>query len=260
MTSCEGAAEKVRRLSALDEVLPSYPFRERHERTIAASQDVVWSALLAITTQDLRLSSLLMGIRGLPSRISGRSNGLRRASHKPVIEQFIAGGFRKLRDDPPNVLVAGAATQPCRLAKGEVADVCDLAGFRAFKPAWLCPRGHIVRARTDGEREMPVDRDSCLADGCPGGTGLPSLLVGDSSWIGAHPSRDAACGGPPIWPSMNETRSNVPVKFLYNPQSHPAIGGRLLCACLDRARCDSGPRPGGIHADPAEGRREKPRD
>jgi len=34
---------------------------------------------------------------------------LRRASHKPVIEQFIAGGFRKPRDDPPNGLVAGAA-------------------------------------------------------------------------------------------------------------------------------------------------------
>ena len=185
---------------------------------------------------------------------------MRRASHKPVIEQFIAGGFRKLRDDPPNVLVAGAAMQRCRLAKGEVADVCDLAGFRAFKPAWFCPRGHIVRARTDGEREMPVDRDSCLTDGCPGGTGLPSLLVGDSSWIGAHPSRDAARGGPPIWPSMNETRPRVLVKFPYRPQSHPAAGGRLLCACLDRARCDSGPRPGGIRTDPAEGRWEKPRD
>ena len=119
-------------MSALDEVLPSYRFRERHDRTIAASPDEVWSALLAIATQDLPLSSLLMGIRGLPSRISGRSNGLRRASHKPVIDQFIAGGFRKLRDDPPKVLVAGAAMQPWRLVKGEVADVRDLAGFRAF--------------------------------------------------------------------------------------------------------------------------------
>jgi len=119
-------------LSARDEVLPSYRFREHHDRTIAASPDVVWSALIAITTQDLPLSSLLMGIRGLPSRISGRSNGLKRASHKPVIDQFIAGGFRKLRDDPPNVLVAGAAMQPWRLVKGEVADVFDLAGFRAF--------------------------------------------------------------------------------------------------------------------------------
>jgi hypothetical protein len=124
-------------LSALDEVLPSYRFRERHGRTIAASPDVIWSALLAITTQDLPLSSLLMGIRGLPSRISGRSNGLRRASHKPVIDQFIAGGFRKLRDDPPNVLVAGAAMHPWRLVKGEVTDVRDLAGFRAFNQPGL---------------------------------------------------------------------------------------------------------------------------
>ena len=53
-------------------------------------------------------------------------------SQKPVIDQFIAGGFRKLRDDPPHVLVAGAAIQPWRLVTGEVADVCDLAGFRAF--------------------------------------------------------------------------------------------------------------------------------
>ena len=30
------------------------------------------------------------------------------------------------------MVVAGAAMQPWRLVKGEVADVCDLAGFRAF--------------------------------------------------------------------------------------------------------------------------------
>jgi hypothetical protein len=53
-------------LSALDEILPSYRFRERHERTIAASPDVVWGAQLAITTQYLPLSSLLMGIAAFP--------------------------------------------------------------------------------------------------------------------------------------------------------------------------------------------------
>ena len=34
-------------LIALDEVLPSYRFRERRDRTVAASPEVVWSALLA---------------------------------------------------------------------------------------------------------------------------------------------------------------------------------------------------------------------
>lgn len=119
-------------MRALDEVLPTYRFGEHHKMTIAAPPYVVWGALLAVTTQDLPLSRLLMGIRGLPSRISGRNTRLMRASHKPVIDQFIAAGFRKLRVDPPNVLAAGAAIQPWRLVRGEVADVCDLAGFRAF--------------------------------------------------------------------------------------------------------------------------------
>jgi hypothetical protein len=44
-------------LSALDDVLPSYRFRERHDRTIAASPDVIWNALLAITRPVSRSSS-----------------------------------------------------------------------------------------------------------------------------------------------------------------------------------------------------------
>lgn len=167
----KGPAEKARRSSALDEVLPAYRFRERHERTIAAPPDVVWSALLAITTQDLPMSSLLMGIRALPSRLSGQTKGLRRTSRKPVIDQFIAGGFRKLRVDPPNVLVAGAAIQPWRLVKGEVADVGDLAGFRAFKqPGFVLAAVSFeveqtekgVRLSTE-TRVQPTDRRAGLA-------------------------------------------------------------------------------------------------
>src|SRR5437870_1397707 len=176
MTSCEGAAEKAWRLSALDEVLPSYRFRERHERTIAASQDVVWSALLAITTQDLWLSSLLMGIRGLPSRISGRSNGLRRASHKPVIDQFIAGGFRKLRDDPPNLLVAGAAMQPWRLLKGEVADVCDLAAFAPSPSQVLSSRSY--RSSSNRPRKGYACRPRLVSSRRIAGRDWPSFLTG----------------------------------------------------------------------------------
>lgn len=122
----------MRRLSALDEVLPVYRFRERHERSIAAPPERVWSALLSITPRDLPLSRLLMGIRSVPSWLSRRRGGFG-ATSRPVIDLFIAGGFRKLRDDPPHVIVAGAAMQPWRLVPGEVVDVRDLAGFRGFK-------------------------------------------------------------------------------------------------------------------------------
>jgi hypothetical protein len=121
----------MRPLSALDTVLPAYRFRERHHRTIAATPDVVWAALLTITPQDLPLSRVLMGIRGLPGWLAGRRGGSG-ASSRPVIDMFIAGGFRKLREDPPHVIIAGAAMQPWRLVQGEMADVRDLDGFRAF--------------------------------------------------------------------------------------------------------------------------------
>ncbi len=119
-------------MSALDEVLPVYRFRERHERIIAAPPERVWSALLSITPQDLPLSRLLMGVRGAPAWLAGQRGGFG-ASGRPIIDLFIAGGFRKLRDDPPRVLIAGAAMQPWRLVQGDVADVRDLAGFLAFK-------------------------------------------------------------------------------------------------------------------------------
>lgn len=125
-------AERVRILSALDEVLPVYRFRERHERIIAAPPERVWSALLSITPHDLPLSRLLMGIRGAPGWLAGQ-RGVFGASRRPVIDLFISGGFRKLRHDPPRVLIAGAAMQPWRLVHGDVADVRDLAHFRAFR-------------------------------------------------------------------------------------------------------------------------------
>lgn len=128
----------MRTLNALDEILPTFRFGERHEKTIAAPPERVWRALLTITAQDLPVSRLLMGIRGLPARISGGHGGLNRASHRPVLDEFLKGGFRELRVDPPHVLVAGAALQPWRLVQGEVVDVRDLAGFRAFnKPGFV---------------------------------------------------------------------------------------------------------------------------
>ena len=50
------------------------------------------------------------------------------------------------------------------------------------------------------------------------------------------------------------------LSFGHNSQSHPAAGGRLLRVCLDRARCDSGLRPGRLRPSPQLGVWGHPRD
>ena len=120
-------------MAALDEVLPVYRHRERQQRTIAASPAEVWKALLALKADELPLSRVLIGLRSIPRVFLGQpvraSDGART---RPVIDEFIRGGFRELRVDPEHLLIVGAAIQPWRLVRGEVADVRDLSGFQAF--------------------------------------------------------------------------------------------------------------------------------
>jgi hypothetical protein len=119
-------------MAALDEVLPVYRHRERHQRTIPAQPADVWQALLAITTDDLPLSRFLMGVHSIPQRLLRGSDGFASRHAQPVVETFKRGGFRELRAEPGHLLIAGAAIQPWRLVGGRIADVRDLAGFRAF--------------------------------------------------------------------------------------------------------------------------------
>jgi hypothetical protein len=47
----------------LDRLLPSYQFRTRYTRTIAAPPAAVWAATLAVTAEDLPVTRLLMRVR-----------------------------------------------------------------------------------------------------------------------------------------------------------------------------------------------------
>jgi hypothetical protein len=119
--------------AVLDDVLTAYRHRERHTMQIAAAPEAVWSALHAVSAGDLRLTRLLTNIRALPARLPGGrmpSGGL--TADRGFIEAFLERGYRELRVDPPWTLVAGAAGQPWRLRGGEIVDVVDLDGLRAF--------------------------------------------------------------------------------------------------------------------------------
>lgn len=56
----------------LDRLLPSYDFRTRYTRVIAAPPEAVWKALFAVTADELPVTRLLMRIRsGGRTRLSG---------------------------------------------------------------------------------------------------------------------------------------------------------------------------------------------
>lgn len=158
-------------MAALDEVLPVYRHRERHEKTIQAPTVEVWRALLAVTAQELPLSSLLMGIRSIPQRLTRSRDVLSGRASEPVVQVFVEGGFRELRVEPGRLLIAGAAIQPWRLVGGEVADVRDLSGFRGFnQPGFVLaaisfelePAGEGTCLATE-TRVQPTDRSAARA-------------------------------------------------------------------------------------------------
>ena len=158
-------------MAALDDVLPVYRYRERHEKTIQAPPVEVWRALLAVTARELPLSRILMGIRSIPQGLIRTRDVLTGRPSEPVVQVFMRGGFRELRAEPARLLVAGAAIQPWRLVRGRVADIRDLAGFRAFnQPGFVLaaisfelePAGDGTRLATE-TRVQPTDRSAARA-------------------------------------------------------------------------------------------------
>lgn len=158
-------------MATLDELMPAFRHRERHSRTIGAPPEVVWNAMLAVTASELPLSRLLMGIRSLPQRVAGRRDSFNAGAARPVIETFLESGFRTLAEERPRLLVVGAAMQPWRLVGGQVADVVDAAGFRAFdRPGFVLavlslelePIAGRTRLSTE-TRVRPTDRQAARA-------------------------------------------------------------------------------------------------
>jgi hypothetical protein len=111
-----GDAEPVAS-TVLDRLLPSFQAAERHSATIVGSADQVWAALTQVTTGELRLFRLLMGIRALPGRLLG-SPRARFDADEPLLGWAVRFGFTILGQNDRRELVVGAIGQPWRLAGG----------------------------------------------------------------------------------------------------------------------------------------------
>jgi hypothetical protein len=90
----------------LDEVLPTWDFREAHEIRVLRSPEIVYRSLRDFTPPETPITSALFMVRRLPSLISRQP--LRGFDQDlPLIQQFIDGGFKLLAEIPGEEVVAG---------------------------------------------------------------------------------------------------------------------------------------------------------
>jgi hypothetical protein len=128
-------ADSERASTVLDRLVPTFQAVERHSATVAASADQVWAALSQVTTGELRLFRLLMGVRVLPGRLV-RSPRARFDADEPLLGWAVRFGFTILGEDARRELVFGAIGQPWRLAGGRgMVAVVDGSDFAAFDRA-----------------------------------------------------------------------------------------------------------------------------
>lgn len=78
--------------------MPAAPFREVHQRVVAAPIEVVWPHCLDVSAREIRTLGPLMALRGMPARFMGR--GVKSAAApRRVLDVFTDEGFVLLRRD-----------------------------------------------------------------------------------------------------------------------------------------------------------------
>jgi hypothetical protein len=135
--------------SLLDAVQPEYDFSEHHETVVRASPERTFAALRELRPQDLPLTALLMGIRGLPGIISRRT-GLGEL-RKPVIDRLREAGFTLLRETEREV-VFGVVGRFWELRTSRPQEIADARAYIAFDRPGFAKAAWNFQARRVGGR------------------------------------------------------------------------------------------------------------
>ena len=90
---------------ALDDFLPRYDFREVHSIPVAAPPARVIAAARALPARESPVFVVLMALRALPELL--RPGGARLSLERPVVDQFLEGGFTLLADRRDELVLGG---------------------------------------------------------------------------------------------------------------------------------------------------------
>jgi len=91
---------------AIDEFAPVFHFREQHETTIAAPPARVYSAIRAVSADEIAWFQTFTWLRRFGR--SGPESILNAPEHQPIIDVATKTGFLLLQDQPPREVVIGA--------------------------------------------------------------------------------------------------------------------------------------------------------
>lgn len=115
----------------LDEWLPTYQFNEIHRVTVRASPEKTFVALKQLTWAELSpLVKLLLGLRALPARLSGKTEPAMDAS-QPMLDLMYAQGFIPLAESS-NEIVFGLIGQFWKLKDDMTPPIHTPQEFLAF--------------------------------------------------------------------------------------------------------------------------------
>ena len=85
-------------LPPFEDIVPAAPFRELHQRVVAAPIEDVWPHCLDVSDREIRTLGPLMALRSLPARFIKRAVKVASAP-RPLLEVFTDEGFVLLRRD-----------------------------------------------------------------------------------------------------------------------------------------------------------------
>ena len=121
------------RRSRLDEILPTFQFRELHETRVHASAAQVFHAIRPVTAREIRFFRLLTWIRS-PRWGAGRQSIVSPPPDAPLLDVALRTGFVLLAEEPGREIVFG--TMLCRRLPG-LSRIAP-AAFTAFSQPGFC--------------------------------------------------------------------------------------------------------------------------